>query len=35
VLDGTLTRDDIGKRIMDSALLGERNPSRLRVEAMA
>ena len=35
VLERTLTRDHVAKRIMQSALLGERSPSRLKVEAMA
>jgi hypothetical protein len=35
VLDRTLTRDVVAKRIVQSALLGERNPNRLIAEAMA
>ncbi len=35
VVDGTLTRDHVAKRILESAMLGGRSPSRLKVEAMA
>jgi hypothetical protein len=35
VLNRTLSRDDVAKRIMESALLGQRDPSRLKFEAMA
>ena len=35
VLSRTLTRDQVATRIMQSALLGERNPARLKTEAMA
>ena len=35
VLDRTLNCDGVAKRILESALLGERSPSRLKVEAMA
>ena len=35
VLDRTLTREHVAKRIMQSAMLGERSPNRLKAEAMA
>ncbi len=35
VLDRTLTREQVAKRIMQSAMLGERSPNRLKAEAMA
>ena len=34
VLDKTLTREQVAKRIKLSALLGERNPARLKYDAM-
>jgi hypothetical protein len=34
VLARTLTRDDVARRIMQSALLGERDPVRLKDYAM-
>lgn len=34
VLNQTLTRDQVATRIMQSALLGERNPIKLKAEAM-
>jgi hypothetical protein len=34
VLNRSLTRDQVAARIMQSALLGERNPIRLKAEAM-
>ncbi len=35
VLDRSLTRDHVAKRIMQSAMLGERSRNRLKAEAMA
>ena len=35
VLKQTLTRNNVAKRIMQSALLGERSPIRLKAEAIA
>ena len=35
VLDHSLTRDQIASRIRLSALLGERNPSRLKSDALS
>ena len=34
VLDHTLTREQIASRIRLSALLGERNPTRLKADAL-
>jgi hypothetical protein len=35
VLNHSLSRDDVAKRILESALLGQRDPGRLKFEAMA
>ena len=35
VLDHSLTRDQLASRIRLSALLGERNPSRLKSDALS
>ena len=35
VLDGTLTRDHVARRIVEGVMLGERNPTSLKERGMA